>query len=164
MSATVSAATMVFAPEPDRRVVFYIPGGCKPKGSHVAAVTKDGRPYSRDMSSSTARSWVALAKDRAHAARGERPMFDQAVSVTMTVLRVRPGSHYGSGKNARVLKATAPTYPTSAPDLDKQARQLGDALNGVLWRDDAQISSWRVVRRWGTEAGITVIVQPEFEP
>ena len=163
-SAADGKAFLVHELSASRQVVFFVPGDPQAKGDKIILGAKTAKPWLAERNAGPKANWRAHAADLARAARGERPLFDEAIRVTMTVLRLRPKSHYGSGKNAGALKANAPTYPTSAPDLDKLQRSLGDALNGVLWRDDAQISSWRVARRWGTEAGIMVIVQPEFEP
>ena len=37
----------------------------------------------------------------------------------------------------------------SRPDGDNLAKLLGDALNGIVWRDDAQIVSLTVIKRYG---------------
>lgn len=145
-------------------IAFFVPGSPQGKGDKIILGAKTDTPWLAEKNSGPKENWRGLAAVIARAARGPRPLFDEAVRVTMTVLRLRPRGHFGSGKNAGLLKSSAPTFPTSAPDLDKLQRSLGDALNGVLWRDDAQISTWRVARRWGSEAGIMVIVEPEPQP
>ena len=85
--------------------------------------------------------------------------FITAVFVEATFTYQRPASHYGSGKNASVLKATAPLYKASAPDLDKLQRALGDALTqaGVV-RDDCLITSWAVEKIWGETPSVHLCV------
>ena len=85
--------------------------------------------------------------------------FITAVFVEATFTYQRPASHYGSGKNASVLKATAPRYKSSAPDLDKLQRALGDALTqaGVV-RDDALIVSWAIDKVWGESPSVELAV------
>jgi len=51
----------------------------------------------------------------------------------------RPKNHYGTGKNANVLKTTAPYFHTSKPDADNLRKFCLDALNKVFWRDDSII-------------------------
>jgi len=63
----------------------------------------------------------------------------------------RPKSHYGTGKNAGVVKASAPAYPTGKPDADNLLKLLCDALNCQLWHDDAQVVDVRIGRRYGPE-------------
>lgn len=55
----------------------------------------------------------------------------------------RPNSHYRAGKNAHMLKASAPTEHFISPDTDKLQRLIGDALSGVVYEDDKQIWKWR---------------------
>ena len=51
----------------------------------------------------------------------------------------RPKSHYGSGKNANVVKASAPEWHTGRPDIDNLVKFVQDALNKIYWRDDSLI-------------------------
>jgi Holliday junction resolvase RusA-like endonuclease len=51
----------------------------------------------------------------------------------------RSGNHYGTGKNARNLKGSAPKYHIKKPDLDKLVRAIQDSLTKVIWQDDKQI-------------------------
>jgi crossover junction endodeoxyribonuclease RusA len=68
----------------------------------------------------------------------------------------RPRSHYGSGRNAGKVKDSAPGWKISAPDLDKLVRALGDALSGVVIRDDAQLVDISVTKIYGQNPGVTV--------
>ncbi|MGV4984565.1 RusA family crossover junction endodeoxyribonuclease [Streptomyces sp. NRAIS4] len=65
----------------------------------------------------------------------------------------RPKGHFGTGRNAGQLKATAPAYPTSKPDLDKLIRSTQDALKdaGVLLDDSAvaTVTASKVYVLWG---------------
>lgn len=52
----------------------------------------------------------------------------------------RPKGHYGTGRNAGKLKASAPLRPAVAPDLSKLIRSTEDALTEAgVWRDDALV-------------------------
>lgn len=70
----------------------------------------------------------------------------------------RPAAHYGTGKNAGVLKDTAPNHKASKPDLDKLMRAIGDALTGVAFRDDSQIAKVEMVKLYGEKPGVSVLV------
>jgi crossover junction endodeoxyribonuclease RusA len=87
------------------------------------------------------------------------PMFTGPVFVTMVAIWTRPASHYGTGRNAGVLKATAPFWKASAPDLDKVQRALGDVLtqSGVVL-DDRLIVHWDPCKVWGSAALMQVTV------
>jgi Holliday junction resolvase RusA-like endonuclease len=62
-----------------------------------------------------------------------------AVTVTMTFTVSRPPS---------VSEKKRP-YPTVAPDLDKLARAVGDALTGSVYADDALIVDLHLYKRYG---------------
>jgi Holliday junction resolvase RusA-like endonuclease len=83
------------------------------------------------------------------------------VRVSATFAYGRPAGHYGSGRNASVLKAMAPSWKSTAPDLDKLARALGDALTqaGVV-RDDALIVSWNIDKVWAETPWVELAVVP----
>lgn len=142
-------------------IQFFVPGNPQAKGDHSIGRTKDGRMFIRDQNPKGA-PWREGVKAIAREARGNRPLFEVPVFVTLRVIRVRPQTHYGKRGGVPYLKPDAPPIPGSAPDLDKLQRSIGDALNGVLWRDDALISNWSVKRRWGAEAGIRITVQPDW--
>lgn len=164
--ATLTGAGIYTAPGEgvSRRVAFFVPGKPVPKGDHTVRQTKGGFPVIRDRNATKAVPWRALAVLAARSALAERPIFDCAVRVAATVLRIRPRCHFFSGKRADVMRPDAPAYPEMSPDLDKVSRALGDALEGVLWTNDSRITTWRICRRWGSEAGIMVIVEPEPQP
>lgn len=89
-----------------------------------------------------AKGWAADVKRAALAVVGETfPLMTGPLSVEMHFWLKRPQSHFGSGKNADTLKASAPRLPTSKPDALKLARCVEDALTQVLWEDDAQITT-----------------------
>lgn len=87
--------------------------------------------------------WRALCVDAA--TRAAHEMGWQAnraaayhLSVVFTI--TRPASHYRTGRHSHLIRETAPTYPTTRPDLDKLIRSTMDALTdaGVI-PDDSQV-------------------------
>lgn len=67
------------------------------------------------------------------------------ICADMVFWEQRPKSHYR--KNG-ALKPDAPSVPTKAPDLDKLVRSVGDALNGIVWRDDSQVATLVATKRY----------------
>ena len=66
---------------------------------------------------------------------------DDALQVEITFYLPRPRGHYGTGRNAGTLKASAPTRPHTRPDLDKLLRSTLDALGEAgLWADDSRVA------------------------
>lgn len=50
--------------------------------------------------------------------------------------------------------------PTSRPDIDNQMKTAADALNGIAWKDDAQIVDAILSRRYGPESVTVIEVRP----
>jgi hypothetical protein len=80
-------------------------------------------------------------------------------SVTMTFQRRRPQAHFGTGRNSGELKATAPAFPSSRPDVLKLARATEDALTGIVWNDDAAIVMEYLEKVFDVREGVRVSVQ-----
>jgi Holliday junction resolvase RusA-like endonuclease len=109
------------------------------------------------------RTWRGDVRDAAWTAigaleNGEPWPAKGPVAVTFTFYRARPKGHYGTGRNAGVLKDSAPTYPLTAPDVLKLSRALEDALIGVVYCDDAQIVDETLYKRYG-DPGVSVLVR-----
>jgi Holliday junction resolvase RusA-like endonuclease len=100
----------------------------------------------------------------------DMPYFPKGVAVKVTlVFRLsRPKSHYGIGRNAGTVKASAPQWPlqghTGAQkrgkvgDVDNYVKAVLDEMNGVCFDDDSQVvmlvaSKLYAPSRW---AGVTI--------
>lgn len=118
---------------------FTVYGEAKPAGSKRAFINpRTGKPIVTDDSGKGGRTWrndVQAAAREAYIG----PLLDEPLNVTFTFCRQRPKSHFGTGGNADVLKASAPAFPAKRPDLLKLARAAEDALTGIIWRDDSLI-------------------------
>lgn len=74
---------------------------------------------------------------------------DGPMSVALTFHFKRGIGHYGTGKNSRLLKPSAPDYPIKPPDIDKLTRAVFDALTVArIWLDDAQVVATTQRKRW----------------
>ena len=71
----------------------------------------------------------------------------------------RPAGHFGTGRNAGRLKASAPNYCRTRPDVDKLLRAVGDALTGIVFRDDAQIVIAVAEKHYGEPACAHIVVE-----
>lgn len=87
-----------------------------------------------------------------------RPLMDGPLWMQMIFTRSRPQSHtLVSGElSAEGRRSECPTGP---PDALKLARAVEDALTGIVYRDDSQIVSEVIQKRWGDD-GVTVTVMP----
>ncbi len=91
-------------------------------------------------SSAKVKPWRAAVSAAALAVRPTTPL-DGPLQVDMVFTMPRPKSHYGTGRNAGVLK---PRYvgatPYRVPDLSKLCRSTEDALTDAgVWADDARV-------------------------
>ena len=105
----------------------------------------------------TADAWKVRVAASAHAAIG-RPMTG-AVRVVIWFHIERPASH----RNAKGEKrAAAPSQHQQKPDLDNLAKAVLDALNGIAYGDDAQVSELQVGKAWAKERPMCVITIEEL--
>lgn len=87
-------------------------------------------------------------------AMGRRVPYEGALAVTVRADMPIPQSW--SGKKQR-LAADGLLHPTKKPDADNFAKGL-DALNSIVFRDDAQVVDLRVVKRYSTRPAMTIEV------
>lgn len=94
--------------------------------------------------------WRAAVAACAHDAMSDAPPTPVPVVLEAAFGVKRPKGHYGTGRNAGSLRASAPPFPAVNPDLDKLARAVLDALTGIAYRDDAQVVELLASKRYGT--------------
>lgn len=113
--------------------------GSKVKLAHGAMVDDNAkrlRPW---------RATVSAAAQQAMEVAGVRelPMFARGVPVHIAMVFTfgRPAAHFGTGRNATVLKPSAPAEHIGPPDVDKAQRAILDAMTdaGVV-HDDRQFT------------------------
>lgn len=135
-------------------LVIVVCGTPAPQGSKRAFVGKSGRAHVIESSHYRVKSWRQAVIDEV---RSELPLdgpLTGPLEVSMVFYLKRPQSHYRTGRNAHLLRDTAPACPSGKPDLSKLARSTEDALTDAgLWADDAQVVRYRgLAKRWGTHA------------
>lgn len=129
-----------------------------PKGSLSVGVSRTGKPFVRESAGDALRAFMAELGFMARSARGNNEIITGPVQVWVKVTLQRPKGHYGTGKNEGQLKVSAPPHHTQWPDVDKLARGVLDALTGVVWRDDSQVTSLHIGKEWGDEPRTSVTV------
>jgi Holliday junction resolvase RusA-like endonuclease len=137
-------------------IEFFVPGIPAPGGSKRAFVV-NGRAVVTDDSKRNKpwRACVSLAAREAY--RGD-PLTGP-LDLEVTCYMPRPKSHYRSGKMCALLKLDAPERHTKKPDATKLLRAIEDALTGIVWQDDAQISDQHVYKRYCSKVGARVVVR-----
>lgn len=151
-STSSTTATQHGIPGPVLSMTVF--GKPEPQGSVRAFVPtyKSGEPMRRAGGSIVVnltsdnpalKKWRALVSKECTLAMIERGIgrldTEGPVRVEATFYLQRPKAHCGTGRNAGVVKASAPAYPTGRPDVDKLLRALLDALTGTVVEDDAQV-------------------------
>lgn len=111
------------------------------------------------------RSWKRAARGKGFTYVDE----DSAAYRNLVVLCARDACdvrHWDRGRRfAMAIEAAFPTRGRT--DLDNIAKQVGDALNGIVWDDDSQIDELHVKRLWTHDAPgirVTVFVLPDPPP
>lgn len=132
-------------------ISFFVPGIAKTAGSKRAIPFEksDGSLGVRVIDDNPkTKGWMADVKHYAgQAMAGQRTsLVEGPVAVEVTFFLLRPDAHFGTGKNAALLKPSAPEYPTKKPDLTKLWRAAEDALKGIVWKDDSQVV-WQNTRK-----------------
>lgn len=119
---------------------FAVYGIPRPQGSMALFRAKSGHEVAKYAD--TVYEWRGLCTVAARTARPDGPPLEGALRVNIAFDLPRPKSHFGTGRNAGVLKASAPQRPSVAPDLDKMIRAVLDAVTdaGVWWLDDGQVA------------------------
>lgn len=147
--------------KPKPIVEFTAIGKPQPAGSKNAFPfrRKDGSTgVSVADSNRKSKPWQAVVASAARDAFNGTGLVDGPLMVQMVFYSPRPKGHYGTGRNAGKLKASAPTHPTTRPDVLKLARGCEDALTSVIWRDDSQIVSEYLFKRFGEPTRVEVKV------
>lgn len=128
-------------------IAFSVPGDPVPQPRpRVSTVGGFGRAYVPKTHAVHAyRQAVALAAKAAGCEPHAEP-----VNVVIDFVFARPKSHLRKSG----LREDAPRLPRV--DLDNAAKAVLDALNGVAWDDDSQVSRLVLEKSYGTEGRTTV--------
>jgi Holliday junction resolvase RusA-like endonuclease len=137
-------------------MTFFVPGVAKPKGTLVSGTKKDGGRFQRNQDKGHS-DWKARVCFAVREAVGDTPLLQGPVFVKLTFYYERPKKHFFTGKRADVLRPDAPDAPCSGgKDVDKLQRMIFDALTGIVYKDDSQVSAVVARKRWGVQPGVRI--------
>jgi Holliday junction resolvase RusA-like endonuclease len=136
-----------------RIVQFTVTG--RPLAKGRVRFTKTGHAFTPDRTVNF-EGKLALA---AQAAMDGRPPVEGAVAVTLEVHLPIAVSWSKKKREAAVL---GQIRPTGRPDLDNFAKML-DALNLVVWNDDAQIVELVVFKRYSEAPQLAITVDTIYD-
>jgi Holliday junction resolvase RusA-like endonuclease len=126
-------------------------GRPQPAGSKRAFVNRrTGRAHVVDAAKGSAPWKQEVAGAALKACDGEPLLLDGPLILDIRFYLTRPKGHYRTGKNAHLLRDSAPDYPTTKPDTTKLLRAVEDALTTVVWKDDAQVVYQLASKHYGT--------------
>lgn len=128
---------------PRPMLTFDIPG--RPHGKGRPRFSRNsGRPYT-PKATENAENWV---KSCAINAWEDRPVTESPLRVGIAVGSPIAAS-WPKAKKAAALDGSL--RATGKPDLDNVAKLICDALNGIVWRDDSQITELFVSKAYMTD-------------
>ena len=94
--------------------------------------------------------------------RDQVPAEYTGIEVHIAAYFRRPQSHYGTGKNALIVKDAAPNNHASKPDCDNVAKAILDALTTAgAWTDDAEVTTLAIIKRWSKTPGAQIRITYE---
>lgn len=112
------------------------------------------------------KSWREAIRSEAQDAieAGATPILEGPIAVVARIIMPRPKSHFRTGKHAGELRADAPYWCATTPDVDKVTRSMFDALTDAgVWRDDRQVA-WPDIRQVyaapGEAPGAVITITP----
>lgn len=118
-------------------LIIVIPGSARGKGRPRFG---NGRTYT-DSKTGNAEAWIkSCAMDQVG-----QPLLDGPLALRMLIDVEVPAS-WSKRKRSDALANVI--RPTGKPDLDNAVKLASDALNKIVWKDDAQICDLHVTRRY----------------
>ena len=141
-----------------RTCSFFVPGIARPKGSTRSFVNPNTNRIVTLSDSGGIVQWQSDVKSVANL-NWEADPSEKPVALCLEFVRTRPKSHFGTGRNTAVLKASAPHLPATVPDLDKLVRGVLDALTGVVYIDDKLVCLVVVAKSFGAHPGAEIAVR-----
>ncbi len=123
-----------------------------PVGKGRPRFTRAGHTYTPDKT----RSYEQLVAWTARTEMGSRPLIDGPVQLSFRAVFEIPKSWPKKKQTDALLGIVR---PTGKPDIDNLIKSM-DALNGIVFRDDSQITEISGSKRYGHQAFVAVTVKP----
>lgn len=135
---------------------FFVEGLPIAQGSKKAFMRKGARFPTLVESAKGLKPW------REHVAqegKKQRSKVTGPVRVQLEFIFPRAKSHFGTGRNEKKLKPSAPLHHTKKPDIDKVTRAVLDAITNVVIEDDSCVVQLEASKRYGQKPGCVITVQ-----
>ena len=135
-------------------IIFIVPGEPQALKRH-RTVRRGDKIGSYDPSAADKADFLSLAM----AYQPKEPISGKPIDLKVMAVFPRPRSHYGTGKNSKVLKPYAPLYHTKRPDADNILKFVKDALTGVFWCDDSLVAIATIMKIYAHTPQVIVSVE-----
>ena len=152
---------------------FFVAGTPAPQGSKSAYAVrrKDGTPtgkINQTEQNKATRPWRATVTAEAVKEVRKHGMLVGPVNLNLTFVFDRPPSHLGTGRNAGLLRPSAPEHMAVRPDADKLVRAVCDSLTDAkVWAEDSRVVSLTAEKLYASttpgthdRAGVYISVTP----
>ena len=140
-------------------IVVELPGDPVPKGRprFRAVSTRDGRSFINTYTPAKTRAAEkSLAWAAKIAMRGKAPLAGP-LRVSVTASLAIPASWSNKKRDAALAGILR---PVSRPDGDNYQKLAWDALNSIVWLDDAQIVDARIIKVYAEQPSLRIEVDP----
>lgn len=135
-------------------LAFTVPG--PPQGKARARTCRNGHTYTPNhtvLYENLVKTEFLRQCGRPRLQAGSRP----ALAMEITAVYPVPASY---PKRDKVAALAGDLLPAKKPDADNVAKVIADALNGLAYTDDAQITDLSVRKRYGEEPEVRVKLWP----
>lgn len=130
-------------------LTVHVPGN--PIGKARPRILRSGRSYTPGPT----KAWEEAAAVIARAAMRGAPVEEGALYVYVRAWMPIPVSW---SKKKQLAATMGIVRPTVKPDGDNILKIVGDALNGVVWKDDAQLVEQTIVKAYARETSVVIHV------
>ena len=138
-------------------VEFFVPGQPVGKGRPRATVRAGRARLYTPAKTEKYEARVALFAQQAMAGR---PVMAGPVALSVTALFPIPTSW---PKKRQAAARAGTEQHTKRPDADNCAKAILDGLNGVVWKDDSQVVTLSIEKRYAEVPRVEVLVVPLTE-
>lgn len=152
----IAAQQLDIEPLEVEELSFTIPG--EPiSGSQLMFNRKSGHAYRPKQH--TIRKQDVYEAACSYIPDSQRPYYRKGTPIVLGVRFYFPyrGVDYGSGRNAGLLKPTAPHFCIGNKDIDNLLKPLKDGMKGVAYNDDKQIVGYSEMWKLYSESPRTIV-------
>ena len=138
------------------KVVVIVPGAPRGKGRPRTAVIAGRAQIYTDPKTRSEEGAVRTFAGAAMAQAGRSSPYEGAVILRLCAYRQIPLSF---SEKKRSAAERGEIVPTSRPDFDNFAKLAADAMNGIVLRDDAQIVTAIIHKRFSSNPRLVIDVR-----